>query len=288
MRARVPASAANLGPGFDVLGLALNRYVEVEVEPADELVVDSVGQGADWPDHRSHLAARVVMAVTGTDAWSITVRSEIPLSRGLGSSASLALAAAAAAGAEDPLSVAVDFDGHLDNASAAWAGGLVSAVRLDGRIEVTSWALDDDLAFVAVIPDRHLATAEAREVLPVSIPLADATFNVGRCALLLAGLADPDRLVATATDDRFHQGFRTALFPEAPALLAALVEGGALASCWSGAGPTLLGICRSTAAYEVAEAATSAMAGLGVAGDAVVLRADRSGLEIDPPEPLAV
>ncbi|MGH9100808.1 MAG: homoserine kinase, partial [Acidimicrobiales bacterium] len=103
MRARAPASAANLGPGFDVLAVALDLYVEVEVEPAARLTVTSEGEGADLPADPSHLAARVATAVCGHDRLSVHVRSEIPVARGLGSSAAIAAAAAAAAGARDPL-----------------------------------------------------------------------------------------------------------------------------------------------------------------------------------------
>ena len=103
MRARAPASAANLGPGFDTLAVALDLYVEVEVESASRLIVRSEGEGEGLSDDPSHLAARVAIDVAGTDHLSITVRSQIPIARGLGSSAALAVAAAAAAGAEDPL-----------------------------------------------------------------------------------------------------------------------------------------------------------------------------------------
>src|ERR1700730_11741142 len=101
MRARAPASSAHLGPGFDSLALALQLYVEVEVEPADRLVVRVEGEGEDLPNDHSHLAARVAMDVAGTEQLAITVRSQIPVARGLGSSAALAAAAAAAAGSTD-------------------------------------------------------------------------------------------------------------------------------------------------------------------------------------------
>ena len=100
---------------------------------------------------------------------------------------------------------------------------------------------------------RSLATSDARRVLPDSVPRADATFNLGRIGLLLAGLAEPSVLTSATTGDRLHQDARTTLFPEAPALLAALVEAGALASCWSGAGPTLLGITTQTALAGVSD-----------------------------------
>lgn len=288
MRARVPASSANLGSGFDTLAVALDRYVEVEVEPADRLVVTSYGQGAGFADDQSHLAARVAMDVAGTDRLAITVRSQIPIARGLGSSASLALAAAAAAGAEDPLAVATQIDGHPDNAAASFAGGLVTASRLHGGVHVVRLALDPSLVFVMVVPDVTLSTARARQVLPAQVSREHAAFNLSRLALLIAGLADADLLVPEATEDRLHQDYRSPLFPAAPSLLTALVAGGALASCWSGAGPSLLGIAREFEAEGVRAAAEEALLRVEVPGRVEVLRADRTGLVLDPAEPLAV
>ena len=140
MRARAPASSANLGPGFDTLAIALDRYVEVEVEPASRLIVRSEGEGAGLSDDPSHLAARVAIDVAGTDHLAITVRSQIPIARGLGSSAALAVAAAAAAGAEDPLAVAAHTDGHPDNAAASMVGGLVAAARVKGGVRAVRLA----------------------------------------------------------------------------------------------------------------------------------------------------
>ncbi len=196
---------------------------------------------------RPHLAARVATEVLGHDRFAVTVRSQIPVARGLGSSAALAAAAAAAAGAEDPFAIAAAYDGHPENAAASAFGGLVAATTVGGRPVHAPLPLSGELAFVAIVPDRDLATPEARGVLPESLSRADAVFNLGRMGLLLAGLGEPASLVAAATDDRIHQAARTALFPEAPALLQALVDAGALAACWSGAGPTLLGIVPASA-----------------------------------------
>lgn len=279
MRARAPASAANLGPGFDVLGLALDRYVEVTIEPADRLSVRSEGEGAGLADDdATHLAARVAIDVCGHDRMSIVVRSEIPVGRGLGSSAALAAAAAAAAGAADPLSVAARADGHADNAAAAVHGGLVAVASVRGAPRVTRLPLDPALVFVAVVPDRPLPTAKARQVLPAQVKREDATFNLGRLAMLLAGLGDHRLLCREAAEDRLHQDYRSPLFPEAPQVLTALAEGGALATCWSGAGPTLLGITTDQSASRVLAAGQEALARTGVPGEAVVLRPDRTGL----------
>lgn len=280
MRARAPASAANLGPGFDVLALAVDRYVDVEVEPAEKLTVRSEGEGAGLADDARHLAARVAMDVAGHDRLSITVRSQIPVARGLGSSAALAVAAAAAAGAEDPLSVAARVDGHPENAAASALGGLVVAAMVRGGVRVVRLPLDPALAFVAAVPDRTLATARARLALPDRVGREDAIFNLGRLGLLVAGLADHRQLVREATEDRLHQDYRSPLFPEAPKLLGAVQAGGALAACWSGAGPTLLGICRKADAPSVATAARSALADAGVPGKILVLQPDLQGLVV--------
>jgi homoserine kinase len=280
MRAKAPASSANLGPGFDTLALALALYVEVEVQEADVLTLTSEGEGDDLRRDATHLAARVAASVVGHDRLAIHVRSEIPVGRGLGSSAALAAAAAAAAGAADPLAVAAEVDGHPENAAASVAGGLVTATTIDGAAAVTPLTLDPDLAFVVLIPDRTLPTKEARAALPAQVPHADAAFNLGRMGLLLSGLADASRLRPEATEDRLHQNQRGPLFPEAKALLDGLVDAGALASCWSGAGPTLLAVCRRAGAAEVRAAGDRLLSEHGVAGRALVLDADRRGLTI--------
>jgi len=283
LRARAPASSANLGPGFDTLALALALYVEVSCAPASSFSLETHGLGADLPRDRSHLAARVAAEVLGHDRVRLEVSSSVPVSRGLGSSAALALAAAAATGAPDPLAVAARFDGHAENAAASLFGGLVAAALVGGQPVVRRLPLDRELRFVVVVPDRELATSEARAVLPAVVPFEAAVSNLGRLALLIAGLSDRSSLVAAAGDDRLHQDARTALFPEAPGLLAALREGGATVACWSGAGPSLLGVCDGDlAADRAAEAARQALEQLGVRGEVTALEADVEGLVVSP------
>lgn len=281
MRARAPASSANLGPGFDVLALALSLYVEVEIVPAEQFSLSSEGEGAGIAHDAEHLAVKVAVAVCGHDRLAIGVRSEIPVRRGLGSSAALAVAAAAAAGAPDPFKVAGEFEGHLENAAASFAGGLVSAAGLDSGPVVRRLPLDPGLSFVVLVPDRELATTEAREALPSEVSRTDAVFNLSRMGLLLAGLADRRLLSADAGEDRLHQHQRARLFPEAPELLERLTKAGALLSCWSGAGPSLLAICDGPyAAASVREAGEGALETLAVPGRAIVLCPDLKGLVV--------
>jgi len=278
VRVRAPASSANLGPGFDTLAVALECYVSVEVEPAPSLRVHTEGEGASLFDDASHLAARVVAEVLGHERFSVSVRSQIPLARGLGSSAALAAAAAAAAGADDPFAIAAAHDGHPENAAASVFGGLVAATAVEGRPVYAPLPLSSDLTFVVVVPERNLSTPEARRVLPESLSRADVVFNLGRMGLLLAGLADPDHLAAAATEDRLHQPARGALFPEAGQILRGLIDAGALAACWSGAGPALVGIAREADASRVRDGAEQLLADTGIPGRVLAVGADRRGI----------
>lgn len=281
VRARVPASSANLGPGFDTLALGLALYTEVAVEPAPALRIEATGEGAELPKGPDHLAARVVRKVAGHDDFAITIRSEIPVGRGLGSSASLALAAAAAAGAEDPLAVAAEIEGHPENAAASMLGGLVTAATVGTTTVALRLRLDASLAFVVLVPDRTLPTSQARAALPAGVAHADAAFNLGRMGLLLAGLADARYLRPEAMEDRLHQEQRTALFPEARSLLSQLIDAGGLAAAWSGAGPSLLAVCTHSSADTVREAGELALRDLGIRGRSLRLAADLAGLVVD-------
>jgi homoserine kinase len=278
VRCRVPASSANLGPGFDVLAVALQLYVEVSLEPADHFAISSEGFGAGQFDDERHLAALIAKSVLGHENFALHVNSNVPLSRGLGSSAALALAAAAAAGATDPLALASDVDGHAENAAASLLGGLVAASVRDGGVVARSLALDPAWRFVVVIPEVELKTTDARHVLPSTVPFADAVFNLSSLGLLIAGLARHDDFVASSMDDALHQNYRMDLVKFARPLLAALREAGALGSCWSGAGSTMLGLCLADSAEGVAHAAREFLEDHSEPGSVLVLEADRTGL----------
>ena len=278
MRARVPASSANLGPGFDTLGLALQRYTEVTVEPAEGLRISAEGEGSHLSQGPNHLAALVVKEIVGHLRVRIHVKSTIPLARGMGSSAALIVAAAAAAGSQDPFTFAANWEGHADNAGAAVHGGLVAGAFVEGVPVMRRLALDPLLRFVLVIPAKELRTRDARAALPDMVPHADAVANLGRMAMLLAGLADHRQLVPAAFDDRLHQQQRAALYPEARPVMDAMVGAGALGACWSGAGAALLGVCTDDTLDAVSAAAGTAMHDARLGGTVEAIAADTRGL----------
>ncbi|HVT77675.1 MAG TPA: homoserine kinase [Acidimicrobiales bacterium] len=280
MRARCPCSSANLGPGFDALALALSLYVDVSVEPADALSITTHGEGEDFPASPDHMAARVARDVLGHDNVAITIRSDIPVARGLGSSAALAAATAAAAGAADPLAVATAVDGHAENAAASVLGGLVVGTMVGDTPVAERLAVDDRLAFVVVIPDRMLSTRDARAALHQEVPLHDAATNLGRLGLLIAGFADAARFSPYAMEDTLHQPYRIPLFPESASIMRGLIEAGALGACWSGAGSTLLAVAMDGDAEAVCAAGTDMLTETNVAGRALRLDVDRTGLVV--------
>lgn len=278
--ASAPASSANLGPGFDCLAVALELRVEVEARPAEHFVVSAEGEGAGIPVSPRHLAARAVREVLGHDRVALRIRSEIPVSRGLGSSAALVVATAAAVGAADPLAVAARLDGHPENAAASTYGGLVAATVLGDTPWAVTHRLDDDVAFVALVPARPLSTAKARGALPAQVPHADAARNVSRAGVLIGALGDLSRFRPGLMDDWLHQPYRRELMPAADGLIAALNDAGALGAAWSGAGPTILAVCRRPDASRLRDAGSEALARVGMDGDARILTPDMRGLYV--------
>ena len=238
-RIRVPASSANLGPGFDVLAAALALHIDVEVVETGRFAV-----ATDLPiaRDRRNLVVRGFERLRPPDAFEFRISSDIPLAGGLGTSAAAYVAGLLAADSifeldADILALASELEGHPDNVAAALLGGVVlcadgQAVRFDPPA---------GLEAVLVVPHRSLRTAKARAALPAEVPMADAVFNVAHASLLVLGLAQGRLdLVARGLADRLHQPRRAALYPESMALVARATEFGALGASISGAGPTVL------------------------------------------------
>jgi homoserine kinase len=236
---RVPASSANLGPGFDAFAAALALHVELEVLETGRFGVDTQ---LDIARDRRNLCVRGFAKLHAPDTFTFRIRSTIPLSGGLGSSAAAYVAGLSAAAhlfehEGDLLAAATELEGHPDNVAAALLGGFVivtggEAVRFDPPSGLES---------VVVVPRTPVRTAVARRALPATVPLADAAANVAHGALLTLGLARGDLgLVARGLEDRLHQPYRAHLFPASMALLERAAELGAIGASISGAGPTVL------------------------------------------------
>ena len=301
VRVRVPATSANLGPGFDALGLALSLYNEVEARPAAETVVTLEGEGAGrLPTGEKNVVVRAMRATyeaagRAPEPWAVRCVNRIPPARGLGSSAAAWVGGIAAANAllggpldrAAVLRLAARAEGHPDNVAAAVYGGLtVAAGDGDGAIAL-SLPVPAALVWVVLIPEVTSATSEARAVLPATVPRPDAVFNVQRVALLLASL-QTGRLdtLGAALDDRLHQPYRRKLFPWMPAVAAAARGAGALGCVLSGAGPSLLAVASGPAQADAAATAMEkALARAGVGGVARTLTVDTEGavtMEISP------
>ncbi len=288
---RVPATSANLGPGFDALGLALALHNEVTAVEAEHVRVRVEGQGAGRlsTGDQNVVARGIRLAYEAAGRTfrgaEVACLNRIPPSRGLGSSAAAWVGGLMAGNGllgsplstEAVLSLAARAEGHPDNVAAALLGGLtVSAAGPDGVMAV-SLSVPDNLCWVALIPDITAATAEARAVLPPSVPRADAVFNVQRVALLLAALqVGRTDALRVALDDRLHQPYRQRLFPWMPDVADAATRAGALGCVLSGAGPSLLAVVVGDG-HAVARAMEAALARAGIAGAARALAVDTTG-----------
>jgi homoserine kinase len=274
---RVPGSTSNLGPGFDALGLALSRALIARFEPdGDALEVVRLGTLAQHAAPGPDLAVDAFRS--GFEPGSVpggllTLDSEIPVARGMGSSAAALVAGRYLADRvrgrepdrEAILRRTVDLEGHPDNAVPALFGGLVAAMTHRGRVLWTHLPLSPEVGLVFGDPGVELATAEARRVLPRRVSHADAAGSGARVALLLHGLAvaDPD-LVAAGLDDVLHVPYRMPLVPGAVAGTRAALDAGAWGVTLSGSGSGLLALGPRDRMPEVAEALAAGFRGAGV------------------------
>ena len=288
---RVPATSANLGPGFDALGLALALHNEVVAEEGDRVSVKIEGEGADrLARDGGNVVARGVKlayeaagrAFTGCELACVN---RIPTSRGLGSSAAAWVGGLVAGNAllGSPLSrdallgLAARAEGHPDNVAAAIFGGLTVSCGTPEGVTAVTLPVTGSLSWVVLVPEVTSATAEARALLPRSVPREDAVFNVQRVALLLASLqAARPAALSVALEDRLHQPYRLKLFPWMPAVATAARAAGALGCVLSGAGPSLLAVVAGEGG-AVGRAMEDALSRAGVRGNARTLDVDAAG-----------
>jgi homoserine kinase len=244
VRVDVPGSSANLGAGYDVLAAALGLHLTVEVEETGHFrLLTDLHLRRD----RQNLIVRAFERLLPADRYEFRVRSTIPLSGGMGSSAAGVVAGLLAAGhlagrgSNEVLALATEIEGHPDNVAASLLGGLVICEGADAcRLELPA-----ELVAVLVIPRKPVRTALAREAVPATVPVADAVHNMAKVAKLIAGLSTADYdLIAAGLGDRLHQPYRAHLYPRSAVIVEEAAAHGALGATISGAGPTVLIWCR--------------------------------------------
>lgn len=316
VRVRVPATTANLGPGFDCLGLALSMCNEVEfhvegvagtgqtTSSKGNRVVRVTSEGRPYRSvplsknlvYRSFSHAISLLGITVSSVNIDVLRTEIPIARGLGSSAASITAGVLAArevsrglgrssiSPDEAIDIAVEIEGHPDNVVPAMVGGMTVAALTgeSGRRTVYSRVpVPESLVFAALVPGFRVSTEDARKVLPENYSRADAVFNVGRAALLIASLAAGDlSALRTATADKLHQPYRLALIPHSAEVIRAAREAGSIAEFLSGSGPTIMAVVEGDGA-DFARRISSRVAGISGKWAVHLLRPDHGGAEVE-------
>lgn len=300
VRVEVPATTANLGPGFDSLGLALDVWNRFDVAIPEEgeqkgvqVSCEGEGEGA-LPEGAENLVYRaMVRCFDGEElpeSLRIHIHNRVPLSSGLGSSATAVVAGVLAANAfrRRPLSddrlleLATEIEGHPDNVAPALRGGLVvSALKRGGGVEAVSVQLPEALKVCVAVPDLHLSTRFARAKLPEQIPRSDAVFNLSRAALwVAAATAGEFEALRTATEDALHQPYRSEFIPGLEEVFAAALDRGAFGVALSGSGPSVAAFCSEQRLAAVGEGMREAFRRAGLAARIIATHPSPSGARL--------
>lgn len=257
VRVKVPASTANLGPGFDTLGMALNLYAWIEMSVSENISIHLYGDNMEGvstdPSNLIYQVAQIVFDRVGVryPNLEISIYSDIPLTRGLGSSASAIVGALVAANAlsgnrlttDELFQIATSLEKHPDNVGASLFGGLVAALWDGQRAEYVRIEPDPRIGIVAAIPDFQLSTSKARHILPNRVSMQEAVFNVSHSSVLVAALCSGNLdIVRHAMRDALHQPYRATLIPGMESILREATSNGAIGAALSGAGPTLIAL----------------------------------------------
>ena len=301
VRVRVPATSANLGPGFDALGVACTLYNEMTLTLTHEkgLHISARGEGAAYipGDERNIVWKSIQYLLQRADraeefqGAKIRMNNRIPLSRGLGSSATAIVAGLTAANAivgspfdrQDLLQLATDIEGHPDNVAPAIFGGFTVNTVTNGHVECFSFLPRIFMRFVVMVPDFYLSTKSAREVLPSEVPMKDAVFNVSHAAMMVAALArGSEKHLGNAFEDALHQNYRASLIPGMFDVFAAAKKAGAYGAVLSGAGPCLIAFVpeHRKCTEEVAAAMQEAFRAHDVEARPLHLRLDTKGARV--------
>ncbi len=297
VRVKVPASSANLGSGFDCLGVALSLYhtVTVEEHAGDGLEIRVSGEGEDAipvdESNATHKAMLEAFRITGYHPARLVIESinQIPVSAGLGSSAASVLAGMGAAillsGQEldrnQLMQLAVGVEGHPDNVAAAVFGGVAAVCQPESGLRHICLQVPAEIAVTVALPDFPMSTRESRRALPDVVPLADAVHNLSRVALLVAALVTPRlELLELAMEDRLHQPHRAKLVPGLEEVCRAAVNSGALGAALSGSGPSVMALVRQGDGAPGA-AMQAEWARRGIPARVLDLPIDRAGLQFE-------
>lgn len=258
IRISVPATSANLGIGYDTLGMAVSLYSHFTFERADELAITGCPEEFRNANNLVYVSLVDALAEWGEEPFgvSIDIQTEVPVARGLGSSSTCVVAGIMAAAAltghtvtrEELVAMATRVEGHPDNVAPAILGAAVCSFTPDGRLpRCLRYDVSDRLRFVTVIPPYEVHTSEARKVVPQEVPLSTAVWQMGRVAGLTRGLETGDAsLIADANDDRLQEPYRRALIPDYDAIRETCLEGGAKTMWISGSGSTLMAVTDDT------------------------------------------
>ncbi|GIM44578.1 homoserine kinase [Collibacillus ludicampi] len=295
VRVKVPATTANLGPGFDTLGMALSLYNEIEVEPwTGGVKIEVSGEGKDLvpraTNNSVYQAIQMVYERIGIRMRGVRIHihNEIPVTRGLGSSATAIVGGLLGANAlcgnllteSQLIEMAVQLEGHPDNVAPALLGGVVVSGVVGGKTYVKRFNPPEGLRCVVVTPDFQLSTLASRRALPASVAFKDAVHNVNCVALLVSALAEGDlTLFSSVMQDRLHEPYRRKLIPGMEEAFAAAKGAGALSVALSGSGPSLIAFC--TSGYEhVGHAMRAAFQNAGVTARVLQLFPEKNGAQV--------
>ncbi|MBT3342784.1 MAG: homoserine kinase [Gemmatimonadetes bacterium] len=302
---KVPASAANLGPGFDCLGLALSLYLELTVEPLDgqgphELVLEGEGAGT-LPRDESNLLLKTLLEACTEHGFvpprlRVKVVNAIPLRRGLGSSAAAFVAGRAAGHAlggapldrDGLLEEGLQYEGHADNVAPSLMGGFTVVYRYGDDIAWERLEPPPGVVAVVAVPAFELSTKRSRAALPDMVSREDAVHALSHTALAVAAVATGHpELLGRAMEDRLHEPYRAPLVPGFEAVRHAATAAGALGASLSGAGPSVVALSLRSATSDVAAAMTQAWKDVGVDSRALILDIEPKGLLVEPQDGIA-
>lgn len=294
IKVRVPATTANLGAGFDTFGLALKLYNEFIVQEDDEIHIQTYPKSEFLENPENNLYIKVVKHLCEMEGRKfkgarLKQISNIPIARGLGSSATAIVAGIITAYTvhkkkltdEEFFKVAYLFEPHPDNLLPAWKGGFITALKTDKETFYQKIDFPDDIKAVVVIPDFELSTQKARQVLPQSISYKDAIFNLQRATIFITALVNRRYdLLKVAMEDRLHQPYRKALIPGFDEVIKSAIENKALGASLSGAGSTIIALAKDN--FEaIGQSMVDAFKNVGIKSEYKVLEIDTQGAKLE-------